>query len=377
MFKLILQIVLISIFYSTVYCKHKCEKSITTVFGTKAPKGFCSGDVIFNENFDTFELETWEHERTLGGRSHNDQFQWYLNNRSNSFVRDGILHIKPTLLADDRGEDFLYNGTLDLNKEFPNQGCTSDINDGCVRTGNSRIILNPTKSARIHTNRSFSFKYGRVEAKVKVPLGDWLWPALWMMPRENHYSSWPVSGEIDILESRGNSNFLKDGINIGVEQVGSTLIYGPSKNVHRYPQATINKQKGWHKEFHTYELYWNTTSITFSIDKQVLSTTAPPEGGFWELGKFPHNMKNPWAAGTKMAPFDREFYFIINVAIGGTSYFPDQAQNDDGYAKPWKNSDGRASMTKFWKAKHLWMPTWNMTTDSSHFQIDYIKVYAL
>ena len=52
-----------------------------------------------------------------------------------------------------------------------------------------------------------------------MPLGDWLWPAIWMLPAEHVYGQWPASGEIDIVESRGNAGLTKDGVNIGVEQV--------------------------------------------------------------------------------------------------------------------------------------------------------------
>ena len=52
-----------------------------------------------------------------------------------------------------------------------------------------------------------------------MPLGDWLWPAVWMLPAQHVYGQWPASGEIDIVESRGNAGLMKDGVNIGVEQV--------------------------------------------------------------------------------------------------------------------------------------------------------------
>ena len=45
--------------------------------------------------------------------------------------------------------------------------------------------------------------------KAKLPKGDWLWPAIWMLPRYNEYGQWPASGEIDIMESRGNVNYPK------------------------------------------------------------------------------------------------------------------------------------------------------------------------
>ena len=77
---------------------------------------------------------------------------------------------------------------------------------GCDRTsGAGGNYLNPIKSARIRTAESFSFTYGKVEVKAKLPRGDWLWPAIWMLPRDNQYGDWPSSGEVDIMESRGNA----------------------------------------------------------------------------------------------------------------------------------------------------------------------------
>lgn len=59
-------------------------------------------------------------------------------------------------------------------------------------------------SARLSTINSHSIKYGRVEVVAKLPRGDWLWPAIWMLPVNDVYGAWPASGEIDIMEARGN-----------------------------------------------------------------------------------------------------------------------------------------------------------------------------
>ena len=101
----------------------------------------------------------------------------------------------------------------------PGDLCTSPSYYGCERTGNGGNILNPISSARLRSANSFAFTYGKVEARAKLPLGDWLWPAIWMLPLKQEYGLWPTSGEIDIMESRGNLNLVKDGTNIGVEQV--------------------------------------------------------------------------------------------------------------------------------------------------------------
>jgi len=51
--------------------------------------------------------------------------------------------------------------------------------------------MNPIASARLRTAETFSFKYGRVEIKAKLPKGDWMWPAIWMLPKNNEYGDWP------------------------------------------------------------------------------------------------------------------------------------------------------------------------------------------
>ena len=113
---------------------------------------------------------------------------------------------------------------------------------GCERVGDGGNIINPVSSARLRTAHSFAFTYGKVEVRAKLPEGDWLWPAIWMLPlkqgnffwifqdlsvfeifpffcMKKEYGLWPTSGEIDIMESRGNLHLMKDGVNIGAEQV--------------------------------------------------------------------------------------------------------------------------------------------------------------
>lgn len=121
-------------------------------------------------------------------------------------------------------------------------------------------VLNPIKSARIRTVNSFAFKYGKVEVNAKMPSGDWLWPAIWFLPKHNSYGSWPSSGEIDLVESRGNRDLMQGGVHIGVEQMTSSLQYGP------YPQQNAWKTthfarntaqgNGFNKDFHRYQMEW-------------------------------------------------------------------------------------------------------------------------
>lgn len=354
------------------------DETITTASGPYAPAkdSFGSGDLIFEEEFDEFDFSKWEHENTLAGGG-NWEFQWYTNNRSNSFVEGGNLHIVPTLTADEFGEAFLTSGNLNVHGGAPADACTNPLFWGCERQGNAQNIVNPIKSARIRTVNSFAFKYGTVEIRAKMPAGDWLWPALWMMPKMNAYGSWPSSGEIDIMETRGNRQLFNGAVNVGIEQVGHTLHFGPRFDVNGWPTAhtTTNRQPGFNN-FNTFKLVWTNESMTFFINDVQTGRFNAGEG-FWNRGGWDQTGRdNPWRhSNSLMAPFDQEFYLIFNLAVGGTAYFPDGWRND-GAPKPW-NNDSPTAPRDFWNGRAGWLPTWNRDTHDSHMEIDYVRVWAL
>lgn len=93
-----------------------------------------------------------------------------------------------------------------------------------------------------------------------MPAGDWLWPAIWFMPKDNVYGAWPSSGEIDLVESRGNRELVQKGINIGNEQIGSTLHFGPYARLDAWPAAQFIRNSlagnGWANEIHRYQMEW-------------------------------------------------------------------------------------------------------------------------
>ncbi|XP_065094013.1 beta-1,3-glucan-binding protein-like [Ochlerotatus camptorhynchus] len=364
----------------------QCEKaSVTTASGTLVKQAqFCPGDLIFEDNFDKLSLEKWEHEHTVGGGG-NWEFQYYLNSRRNSYVEDGTLIIRPTLLTDEMGEEFLTTGTLNLHGGSPYDYCTNPAWYGCERMGNTDNYLNPIKSARLRTVRSFNFKYGKLEIRAKLPTGDWLWPALWLMPKLNQYGTWPTSGEIDLMEGRGNLDYRgADGTHIGVEQVGSTMHFGPNPSLNGFETTSEAKNsppgEGFNKDFHRFQMEWTPDFMKFSVDdEQVLMA----EGNFWERGNFEERAPgtpNPWVTGGKMAPFDEEFYILMNLAVGGTNgYFPDAPAINKDAAKPWSNQSPVA-IKEFWTNKNSWLPTWKLDENDSKdasFQVDYVKVWAL
>jgi beta-glucanase (GH16 family) len=268
-----------------------------------------------------------------------------VDSRETSFVDNGILHIRPTL-------------TLDVNQ--PPQ--TS--------------IPHPVNSARLRTRDAFSFKYGRLEISARLPVGDWLWPALWMLPEHWVFGGWPMSGEIDLMESRGNRDLAVDGNQIGVESVGSTLHFGPRWDQSAWPTAHLlrNYEPGYHLMFHRYGMVWTPEKFEFFVDDELYHTIETGTG-FWDRGNFgPTGLENPWIGYGLNAPFDQEFHLLINLAVGGT-FFPDAAVNGNG-AKPWPGSSGDWKLD-FWKGRAQWLDSWNRETDSSHFRVDYVKVWAL
>lgn len=124
--------------------------------------------LIFEDTFDKFNLSIWKHEITLSGEG-NWEFEYYLNNRTNSFVRGGVLSIMPSFLNNTLN---IQNADLNIWGGDPANACTDNAFFGCERTGGAGgNIVNPIQSARLRTAESFAFKYGRVEVVAKLPRG--------------------------------------------------------------------------------------------------------------------------------------------------------------------------------------------------------------
>lgn len=164
----------------------------------------------------------------------------------------------------------------------------------------------------------------------------------------------------------------------------STLHFGPRWDLNGFRETNFkrNIDPGYNEDFHKFQMDWRPDSITFSVDDIVLGVVnATTDGGFWQRGQFDTRRPgcdNPWKRNTLMAPFDQEFYIIINLAVGSTMYFDDDLVDDKGeHTKPWRNDSPRAR-TDFWESREQWLPSWKMgVDDSSHLQVDYVKVWAV
>jgi beta-glucanase (GH16 family) len=143
------------------------------------------------------------------------------------------------------------------------------------------------------------------------------------------YGPWPVSGEIDIMESRGNPFLFSGSTPVGVQEIGSTLHFGPKANIDAWRTAHGKKsnKRGYDKDFHLYRVIWTPNSLKFEVDNEKI-VTINADKGFFKRGNFSDQVySNPWVNGTSMAPFDQYFYLIINLAIGGTNFFSDSFTN--------------------------------------------------
>lgn len=285
----------------------------------------------------------------------NGEFEQTTTTEENVFIKDGSLYIKPTL-QDAKLID--TNNIIDLGKE-----CSSDKYSNCVASTNTTngTIVPPVKSGRINTKKGATIKYGRVEVVANLPSGDWLWPAIWLLPVKNTYGPWPMSGEIDIAESRGNNyTYAQGGNNI----VSSALHWGPNPANDAWWRTNV-KRNALHTTFakkpHTFGMEWSEKYLFTYIDTrllQVLYTTFKEP--LWQRGNFPLSDSNgtslvdPWSqTGNPATPFDEDFYLIMNVAVGGTNGWFEDGKS----GKPWVDSSPSAKKD-FWNARKEWMPTW-------------------
>lgn len=144
-------------------------------------------------------------------------------------------------------------------------------------------------SARMVTKGKGDWKYGRIDVRAKMPIGQGLWPAIWMLPTESVYGGWPKSGEIDIMEYVGHEPW----------KVFGTIHYG--HDFWRFNSQELELEEGtFADDFHVFTVLWNEQCIQFQMD-----------------GK---NVGEPNTRSTTLPttfPFDQEFHMLLNVAVGG------------------------------------------------------------
>lgn len=309
---------------------------------TSPPEGW---ELVWSDEFDGTSIDDskWTHEVDCWGGGNNEQ-QCYTESSENSYVEDGKLYLV-ALPAEEGAEK-------------------------------------PYTSARMNTQYKGDWKYGRIEIRAQMPAGQGTFPAFWMMPTDSVYGGWPLSGEIDILETvnlkayemrlaeegeeadttRWDQDWVIDEESTPNAEIHGTLHYGPewpnnlsSGTSYEFPDGSNPAD-----DFHTYAIEWQEGEIRWYADGYLYATQRMSEtitNSDGEITQFlahrgwytefydmvTGELTGQWTT----APFDQEFYLILNNAVGG-----DWSENTNEFGV-----DADAF------------------TDGQAFIIDYVRVY--
>ncbi|MDR2690694.1 MAG: family 16 glycosylhydrolase [Dysgonamonadaceae bacterium] len=218
------------------------EREIEELPGTFEP-------VWVDEFNGSYDPAIWSPQVIDGNDLGNGELQYYTGLPKNIFTRDGNLVLKAYK------EDSVY--------EWRNY-----------------------TSGKLWSQNKKTVKYGRVEARFKLPKGRGTWPAIWMMPQDDAYGVWPNSGEIDIMEFVGYE----------IDKVYGTVHRGAGSGSNGAGNYT---SIGNTDEFHVVRIDWEPGYIKWYLDGRHFHT-------YYNINK-----------GSNQWPFDREFYVILNFAVGG------------------------------------------------------------
>lgn len=206
---------------------------------------------------DTINSNNWNLQVVKAGRF-NDEWQRYTNSEKNAYVDNGNLVIKAIHESNTHGMD-------------------------------------QYTSARLNTANKQSWTYGKIAARIKLPEGNGMWPAFWMLganiDENGGDTPWPQCGEIDILELYGTND---DGV------IEANLHYADSSNSHAQMGAKHFKlqEDKFADDFHIFELEWDENKVTWFVDGEKYASIKISEDEFSE--------------------FHKDFFILLNIAVGGT-----------------------------------------------------------
>ncbi|MBT8393500.1 MAG: glycoside hydrolase family 16 protein [Flavobacteriaceae bacterium] len=215
--------------------------------------------LVWSDEFEGESLDTnnWNRQVVKAGRF-NEEWQRYTNNEENAYIEDGKLVLKAIHESDKHG-------------------------------------LNQYTSARLNTAKKQSWKYGKIAARIKLPEGEGIWPAFWMLgsniDENGGDTPWPQCGEIDILELYGTND---DGV------VEANLHYADASDSHAQMGAKPFKLKQgkFADAFHSFELEWDENEVVWFVDGEQYASIEISDDQFSEV--------------------HREYFLLLNLAVGGT-----------------------------------------------------------
>lgn len=217
----------------------------------------------------------WAHDIGGGGWG-NNELQTYTDRRDNSFIRNNVLVI--------RAQRETFRGTDGVSRDYT--------------------------SARLKTQGTFSQAFGKFEARIRVPRGQGIWPAFWMLGEDIATVGWPACGEIDIMENIGREPTTVHG-----------TIHGPGHSGAQGIGGAFTKPGGgaFADDFHVFAVEWEPGIIRWFVDGTPYLTRVAadlPAGARWV--------------------YDHPFFLLLNVAVGGhwpgnpdgSTRFPQEMQVD-------------------------------------------------
>lgn len=222
--------------------------------------------LVWSDEFEGTSLDQAKWDFDVGGHGWgNNEWQYYTRRAENAAVEDGKLVIRALRET--------YTGPEGITRAFT--------------------------SARLVTRGKFSRAYGRFEARIKLPYGQGIWPAFWMLGDDIATVGWPACGEIDIMENIGREPSTVHG-----------TIHGPGYSGSRGIGAayTLPGGRRFADDFHVFAVEWEPEVIRWYVDDVLYQTRTPkdlPSGARWV--------------------FDHPFHLLLNVAVGGNwPGYPDQ-----------------------------------------------------
>jgi beta-glucanase (GH16 family) len=237
--------------------KEHIKFSLILLFLLKLAVFSQSWKLVWSDEFDGPAIDTnkWGYDIGTGnGGWGNNELQYYTNRPENSYIQNGNLVIEA------RKENY----------------------------GGSQYT-----SARMVTRFKGDWKYGRIEVRAKLPFGQGIWPAIWMLPTDWVYGGWPASGEIDIMEMLGHD----------VYTIYGSLHFGGNNQEHVYTSTAYQLPAGdFVNNYHVFALEWEEEEFRWYVDGHLYKIT-----NNWYTTQAPYP-----------APFDQRFHLILNIAVGGT-----------------------------------------------------------
>ncbi|MFT7559023.1 MAG: beta-glucanase (GH16 family), partial [Flavobacteriales bacterium] len=214
--------------------------------------------LTWSDDFDTIDRSVWNFE--VGDNVNNHELQWYSG--------EDNAHIEFDAQA---GSNVLV---LEAKKEPAGT---------CWHGGSCAY-----SSARLNTNGTKSFKYGRIEARLKLPKEQGIWPAFWMLGDDFNSSGWPQGGEIDIMEHINDNN------------VTTAALHGPGYSGNTPIVGVLEQSQDISQSYRTYAIEWDANGIHWFVD----------DINFYNISKSEVENFGEWV-------FDQPFWLILNVAVGG------------------------------------------------------------